>query len=238
MAVTMPKPTLCDLVNSNVPNDGNILLTNVEVNQTNSNEFCPNGHSIHDSGDDETGEYLSEVTTTQSDRPNGTELRGVESPNGTSISANDYANSEELDQPSPTNILRWNYRHTKLFIGQIPRSMQEDDVRLVLEPFGPIYDLLILRDKLTGMHKGCAFVTFCDKESAARCQDALHGKQTLPGKTSTGQLQTIGQGSKTLICILFTKTEHPPSLERVFLNFPGYSLTVSQIQANATPQVP
>ncbi|KER33873.1 hypothetical protein T265_00317 [Opisthorchis viverrini] len=44
-------------------------------------------------------------------------------------------------------------------------------------------------------------------------------------ETPTDQLQTIGQGSKTLICILFTKTEHRSSLQRVCLNFPEYSLT-------------
>ncbi|KAG5446803.1 hypothetical protein CSKR_114180 [Clonorchis sinensis] len=47
-------------------------------------------------------------------------------------------------------------------------------------------------------------------------------------------MDTIGQGSKTLICILFTKLNIHLLIERVFLNFPGYSLTVTQIQANAT----
>ncbi|KAG5441217.1 hypothetical protein CSKR_102431, partial [Clonorchis sinensis] len=49
-----------------------------------------------------------------------------------------------------------------------------------------------------------------------------------------GYLQTIEQGSKTLICISFTKLNIHLLLERVFLNFSGYSLTVTQIQANAT----
>ncbi|KAG5441478.1 hypothetical protein CSKR_109820 [Clonorchis sinensis] len=35
-------------------------------------------------------------------------------------------------------------------------------------------------------------------------------------------LQTIEQGSKTLICISFTKLNIHLLLERVFLNFPGY----------------
>ncbi|KER25659.1 hypothetical protein T265_06948 [Opisthorchis viverrini] len=55
---------------------------------------------------------------------------------------------------------------------------------------------------------------------------------------------TIGQRSKTLIRILFTKTGHPFSLEHVFLNFPGYSLTPIIHCSNpskyhkATPQIP
>ncbi|KAG5445992.1 hypothetical protein CSKR_108123 [Clonorchis sinensis] len=50
-------------------------------------------------------------------------------------------------------------------------------------------------------------------------------------------LQTIEQGSKTLICISFTKLNIHLLLERVFLNFSGYPLTVTQIQANATKRL-
>ncbi|KAG5447551.1 hypothetical protein CSKR_101325 [Clonorchis sinensis] len=51
------------------------------------------------------------------------------------------------------------------------------------------------------------------------------------------QLQTIRQGSKTFICISFTKLNIHLLPERVFLNFPGYSLTVTQMQANATKRL-
>ncbi|KAG5446459.1 hypothetical protein CSKR_105827 [Clonorchis sinensis] len=52
-----------------------------------------------------------------------------------------------------------------------------------------------------------------------------------------GYFRTIEQGSKTLICIPFTKLNIHLLLERVFLNFSGYSLTVTQIQANATKRL-
>ncbi|KER27258.1 hypothetical protein T265_05662 [Opisthorchis viverrini] len=44
------------------------------------------------------------------------------------------------------------------------------------------------------------------------------------------QLQTSGQGSKSLICILLTKLNIHLLLERVFLNFPGYSLTINDTE--------
>ncbi|KAG5443505.1 hypothetical protein CSKR_101065 [Clonorchis sinensis] len=48
---------------------------------------------------------------------------------------------------------------------------------------------------------------------------------------------TIEQESKTLICISFTKLNIHLLLERVFLNFSGYPLILTEIQANATKRL-
>ena len=42
----------------------------------------------------------------------------------------------------------------KMFVGQVPRSMDENDLRKMFEDFGPVFQINVLRDKVTGQSKG------------------------------------------------------------------------------------
>lgn len=48
---------------------------------------------------------------------------------------------EQLDQPDPDAI--------KMFVGQIPRSWSETELRELFEPFGAVHQINILRDRTT-----------------------------------------------------------------------------------------
>jgi len=69
----------------------------------------------------------------------------------------------------------------KLFIGQIPQTFGENELKELFEPFGEIYRLNLLKDKTTGEHKGCAFLVYYDNESAKRAQTKMHESKTLAG---------------------------------------------------------
>lgn len=80
----------------------------------------------------------------------------------------------------------------KLFIGQVPKQMEEPDLFAIFEKYGPMEDVAIIRDKHTGQHRGCAFVTFLQKESAELCEKELHGTFVFEGGKRPVQVRPAG----------------------------------------------
>ncbi len=51
-------------------------------------------------------------------------------------------------------------------MGKIPRDLFEDELVPLFEKAGPIWDLRLMMDPLSGLNRGYAFITFCTKEAA------------------------------------------------------------------------
>ena len=76
------------------------------------------------------------------------------------MSSNGVSNHNSMREPEAC----------KLFIGQVPRTWTEKELRPLFEPYGEIHDLTVLHDKYTGQHKGkpLKFLPTCLKGACLR----------------------------------------------------------------------
>ncbi|KAM4617491.1 CUGBP Elav-like family member 1 isoform 3-T3 [Discoglossus pictus] len=79
------------------------------------------------------------------------------------------------DQPDSDSI--------KMFVGQVPRTWSEKELKELFEQYGSVYEINILRDRSQNppQSKGCCFITFYTRKAALEAQNALHNMKILPG---------------------------------------------------------
>ncbi|XP_075693926.1 CUGBP Elav-like family member 1 isoform X1 [Rhinoderma darwinii] len=79
------------------------------------------------------------------------------------------------DHPDPDTI--------KMFVGQVPRSWSERELKELFEQYGAVYEINVLRDRSQNppQSKGCCFITFFTRKAALEAQNALHNMKILPG---------------------------------------------------------
>ncbi|XP_071358800.1 CUGBP Elav-like family member 2 isoform X17 [Trachinotus anak] len=116
---------------------------------------------------------LESVIKANEKRQDASDLSGPIQSNGTAGKMNGAL--EHSDQPDPDAI--------KMFVGQIPRSWSEKELKELFEPYGAVYQINILRDRSQNppQSKGCCFVTFYTRKAALEAQNALHNIKTLTG---------------------------------------------------------
>ena len=88
-----------------------------------------------------------------------------------------YVDPRRLDQP------------LKLFVGQVPKNLTEDDLAIIFESYGRILDLTVIRDRRSGNHRGCAFVTYENGGDAMMVVNEMHGKYTFDGAPWPAQVR-------------------------------------------------
>jgi len=106
----------------------------------------------------------------------GTEFTEEGNGNDTNTDLDD-SNIEHLDGGSDSDYSD----PVKLFVGQVPKSYEEADLFPYFNKYGPMENVTIIRDKHTGQHRGCAFVTFISQEHAGACEQEMHNQFTFPG---------------------------------------------------------
>ncbi len=78
----------------------------------------------------------------------------------------DMAGQTDSTENKNTVCLKQAPAGCECFVGKLPRDLFEDELILLFEKQGRIWDLRLMIDPNSGFSKGYAFVTFCDKESA------------------------------------------------------------------------
>ena len=65
---------------------------------------------------------------------------------------------------------------TKLYVGNLPFDVTEEDLRNMLAAYGPVNEISVVMDKVTGRPRGFAFATMTTAEAGSAAILALNGK--------------------------------------------------------------
>jgi len=95
---------------------------------------------------------------------------------------------------------------TKLYVGNLSFDVTENDVRDMLSQHGPVNEINVIMDKMTGRPKGYAFATMSTEEGAKAAILALNGKdwkgrpltvnEARPREERSGGSRGYGGGSR------------------------------------------
>jgi RNA recognition motif-containing protein len=66
---------------------------------------------------------------------------------------------------------------TKIYVGNLSFDVTENDLREMFSEHGPVNEINVIMDKMTGRARGFAFVTMNTQEGADAAIEKLNGKE-------------------------------------------------------------
>ncbi|KAM6555039.1 hypothetical protein CsatB_015801 [Cannabis sativa] len=125
---------------------------------------------------------------------------------------------------SPEGSDKGNY--AKLFVGSVPRTATEEDIRPLFEEHGNVVEVALIKDKKTGQQQGCCFIKFGTSEEADRAIRALHNQHTLPGgvgpiqvRYADGERERLGAVEYKLFVGSLDKQATKKDVEEIFTQY-------------------
>ncbi|KAJ1288573.1 hypothetical protein BS78_02G097900 [Paspalum vaginatum] len=113
--------------------------------------------------------------------------------------------------------------YVKLFVGSVPRTATDEDVRPLFEEHGDVLEVALIRDRKTGEQQGCCFVKYATSVEAERAIRGLHNQYTLPGamgpvqvRYADGERERHGTIEHKLFVASLNKQATPKEVEEIF----------------------
>lgn len=114
----------------------------------------------------------------------------------------------------------------KLFVGSVPRTATEEDIRPLFEEHGNVIEVALIKDKRTGLQQGCCFIKYATSEEADRAIRALHNQYTLPGgvgpiqvRYADGERERLGAVEYKLFVGSLNKQATEKEVEEIFSQY-------------------
>jgi RNA recognition motif-containing protein len=85
---------------------------------------------------------------------------------------------------------------TKLYVGNLPFDITEEDLRTMLAAHGPVNEIAVVMDKMTGRPRGFAFATMNTPEAAAAAIQGLNGKDWKGRSLTVNEARPREEGSR------------------------------------------
>ena len=70
-----------------------------------------------------------------------------------------------------------NYFFMNIYVGNLNYRIRENDLRNLMEDFGPVESVKVIKDRDTGRSKGFAFIEMQNDDDAQRAIDELNEKE-------------------------------------------------------------